>query len=439
MNRSLPSSKKISHSTVFLIILILSAILYFVFYFGGLVAVPFHPDEATQIFMSSDVDMMLKDFKQVFWQIEKSGDLHQRYRELDAPLTRYLIGVGRFITRAPALASDWDWAKSWAYNQASGALPSASLLLISRFSVSFLSLITLGLFYDLVRRMTNPLQALLAAILLAMNPLFLLHTRRAMAESALLMTIVLSIWVINRYREINWKTGLCLGLAFCAKQTGVILLLIPLLGTLLNFLKKGTLKTTLEKSFYTFGAFLGILILLNPFIWKDPVHSIPDAIRLRQQLLQQQQSFILEVSPEKSLSTLPNKIAGMIGSIYFQSPAVADVANYVEDNRSSEIAYFSNPLNNLGRDLLGPLLSLVLTLIGFILNILHARKNRSLRLFIFAAISFVISIPLLVQLPFQRYYLPVIIFNAFWISSALYFPIFQISKKFFPILNPSSN
>ena len=105
-------------------------------YLAGLAGVPFHPDESTQLFMSSDLNTLFSRPADLFWSTANEQDARQIYRELDAPLARYLIGVGRTIASLPALPVDWDWSKSWEENQTAGALPDARLLLVGRLSVA---------------------------------------------------------------------------------------------------------------------------------------------------------------------------------------------------------------------------------------------------------------------------------------------------------------
>ena len=152
-----------------------------IFYLGGVQSVPFHPDESTAIFMSSDFETFFSKPSSLFWNPNNEQDLRQHYRELDAPLTRYLIGFGRWVTGQPATTNDWNWSASWDSNQQSGALPDPRLLLIARLSVAILFPFDLLLIFDAVRSMGNQLTAWASVILFVLNALILLHTRRAMA------------------------------------------------------------------------------------------------------------------------------------------------------------------------------------------------------------------------------------------------------------------
>ena len=83
-----------------------------VFYFWGLSKVPFHPDESTQLYMSADYEQITTKPFAMAWEENDSASSFTRYRLLDAPLTRYLLGFGRTLFSLPALPSDWDWSAS---------------------------------------------------------------------------------------------------------------------------------------------------------------------------------------------------------------------------------------------------------------------------------------------------------------------------------------
>ena len=78
------------------------------FYIWGINLVPFHPDERTYLFMSSDFDQLIHDPFSMAWKPDNESDQRQRYRELDAPLTRYMLGLGRSLFSIPAPKVDWD-------------------------------------------------------------------------------------------------------------------------------------------------------------------------------------------------------------------------------------------------------------------------------------------------------------------------------------------
>ena len=62
-----------------------------VFHLAGASEVPFHPDEATYLYMSSDVDALLTRPASLAWTPASPDDPKLTYRLLSAPLTRDVL------------------------------------------------------------------------------------------------------------------------------------------------------------------------------------------------------------------------------------------------------------------------------------------------------------------------------------------------------------
>src|SRR4030042_2806256 len=98
----------------------------------NLAAVPFHPDEATWIFMSRDLGLLAREGPgAVCWQPGAATDPVALERARTAPLPRHILGLERLAGILPAGAGpvDWDWTTTWAGNAERGAGPSAAGLL----------------------------------------------------------------------------------------------------------------------------------------------------------------------------------------------------------------------------------------------------------------------------------------------------------------------
>lgn len=406
---------------------------YAIFYLSGLKDVPFHPDESTQIFMSSDVDIALSSFSDLFWSPEKAGDLRQHYREIDAPLTRYLIGFSRLLTHSTAIPVDWDWAKTWGDNRSAGALPTSDLLWLARLGNALFFLAGLILFFRTLQSIFNPYLALMACLIFALNPLILLHTRRAMAEPLLISLSILAIWVLLFQRDKVWLMGITVALAVNAKQTALALCLPVLFLILLpaGQQKKWSLFLTHGSQFLL--SFLFIWFLLNPFTWSDPVHSIQDALIERQELVSQQTGMITSASPEKAIGSIPEKSAAMLGAVFFSQPMVADVSNYIHQTQKSETVYFSSPIHNLNVWPFISLLNFLLTISGlvfFLVNFIHKRiPLQKAALIMFSLTGYVIFIFFFINFPFQRYYLPLILFSSLFSAYAVFMPLNRFINK----------
>lgn len=407
-------------------LLIISAIVILtILYLLGVANVPFHPDESTYLFMSNDFDALLTHPAQLFWQPGNENDLRQHYRELDPPLPRYVIGIGRHIAGLPALSVDWDWSKTWEENQAAGALPSFDLLLTGRLSVAVFFPLTLFLIYSIGKSLGGQLTAWLAFLLFASNALILLHTRRAMGESLLIFTIALTLWSMLRFRKRPWLVAIPIALAFCAKPTsaplimlGIISIAWPIPGIIRS--KRIILR---DLALYLL-IFASIAFLLNPFLWSDPIHAALGALVNRQVLMERQASELQAVRPDQVLDTIPNKIIGMVAQLFLTEPATSDIGNYVNQTRPTEIAYFSNPLNHLFRNLIAGSFFWILSLVGFLFAILKAWRStgnsqRIIGLILLGTIFQFIFLIAVLHISWQRYYLPMVPYVCLWIAFSI--------------------
>jgi hypothetical protein len=405
--------KRLSPSWILAIVTLLVSIIYWI----GVAAVPFHPDEATQIFMSSDLEIFFRQPSDTFWQPQPLDGLRQHYRLVDAPLTRWLIGFGRMVSGQPALAVDWAWNKSWEENQAAGALPDPGLLLVSRFSVAWLFPITLFMMFRIGDKLGGARLGWIAFILLDINALVLLHTRRAMAESALLFAAVFFLWALLYWRKHPWLIAIPLALA--SKQSTALLALVGLAAIFLPEDPLRRFRTRLLHAAAYAGIFLILLLLLNPYLWNRPFEAAWSAWDARQQLVEIQVKSLREVIPHLVPDTLPKTFLGLMVNLYLTEPAVGDVGNYTAYTEQAAFAYFSNPLHNLLRDTTGAGLLFALTIVGFLLAIRDMLKlslpaRGDLVLLIMANLLQFISVMFFVPLAFQRYVIPLVPFACLW-------------------------
>lgn len=413
IDHSLIQKNKPASLTVFLWVV---AIISF-FYIQGVSAVPFHPDESTRIYTSGDAELFWQQPSALFWREEKVGNDRQVYRELDAPLTNNFIALGRWVTNQPPLTKDWDWSKTWQYNQQAGALPSPSLLLTSRMAIAALFPFSIVLLFLTAYRIANEFTAWTSALLLASNALVLLQTRRAMAEGLLLFTTILTLWALVRVGKKRWMISIPAVLSFCAKQTLAPLMLIGLGASFWpvedRFLKSK--KNSLIQSALYGASMVAILIALHPFVWNQPVRAISAAIQARQALAAAQTAD----RPEQVLNTPGRKLVAMIGCLYLTSPALVEAGNYLAETRSADQAYLDNPLHSIGRSILGGTIFLIFNVFGISSGVLRAinekdAARRRLVLLLAATLLQTLALYWLIPLPWQRYYLPLVPYACLW-------------------------
>jgi 4-amino-4-deoxy-L-arabinose transferase-like glycosyltransferase len=398
------------------------------FYYVTAATVPFHPDEATQIFMSADMNQLWNNPEAVFYSANPTEPLRQHYRLVDAPLTRYFVGFSLAVFGEPLLPTDWDWSKTWEENSAAGALHSQSQLIAARFFPYLAFPLMLYLAYLFGRHTLSNWVSLVLVILVGINSLVLLHTRRAMAESFLLLGCFLLLFLLTRPKISPWLLGLAAAFTINAKQTAISF--IPVI--IVVFLAQT--NTSWKQRLSELTKFVFILLvttyLLNPIIWKEPITAIQAGIRERSTLISNQVTAFSELMPDRVLNDPIKKFAGLIGNLYFTRPAIQDVGNYTQSLAQYSDRYLSNPINSLTRSPVAAMLLLALSLLGAGFAALTLRTKQLTPPFIvlMACVSQVAAILIGLQLPFQRYMIPIVPYVA-WFAAYSIETIHKVVKQ----------
>ena len=63
------------------------------FMLWGARLVPFHPDESTYLYMSSDFEVLFEKPASLAWNSAQENNPRQLYRLLNPPLTHYVLGM----------------------------------------------------------------------------------------------------------------------------------------------------------------------------------------------------------------------------------------------------------------------------------------------------------------------------------------------------------
>ncbi len=337
---------------------------YTAFLLWGLPYIPFHPDESTQLYMSSDFEALFTQPASLFWKPENRQDPRQIYRELDAPITKYLLGFGRSLRRLPAPPVDWDWSLSWDQNLAAGAYPSPTLINTARLTITLLLPITTILIYAIGVQIRGRLMGIIAAALFALNPVVLLHGRRAMAEGALLLGVTLVTWSLSKARRYPWLAGLALALAFNAKQSTLFLFPVGMIATIWAPGVKRPHRTPILKNILTFTTvFVIVTLFLNPLYWRHPIQAARSALTARAQLMQAQATGTTEIAPEKAMTSFPQRVLVLFLNLYLSPPEYGLVANLAPTQPQLD-TYLAMPGHNLFRGIFWGTILFIFTLYG---------------------------------------------------------------------------
>jgi 4-amino-4-deoxy-L-arabinose transferase-like glycosyltransferase len=420
-----------SHWLFTLLLILLST-----FFFLGVAKVPFHPDESTYIFMSADFERILTNPLSMTWEGGKPITDIYRYRMIDAPLTRYLLGIGRFMAGLPALSKDWDWSTTWEVNKRLGALPNKTLLLIERFTIASLFPLCLFLLYLIGLKLDGRLLGITTILIFSLHPLILLHTRRAMAEGMLIFGLILTLYAFTIANKKALFTGIAVALAINAKHSAIILIPIGLLAVI--WFPKYNPRKPSNRLINISGYLLGLIListLLNPIIWRTHITTAREAITQRQILINRQVADISSISPTQVLESPSERAAVLLVQLFIAPPIFSEVGNYRLQTSLAEKIYLDTPGNNLWRNSISAGIMLGLTLLGMFNSIQISLKGDSIRrrIIILFLLSFLVmlgGIILMIPLAWQRYSLPMIPIVSIFTSMGVVWGINTSSRIF---------
>ncbi len=409
---------KLTNASVEVIIFLLLGIFAIV----GVSTIPFHPDEASWLYMSKDFESYIKNPLSLMWDESQVGEVDQYKRMIDPPLAKYVIGLGRSIVGIPPIRSDWNWELSWADKKYAGALPNQYQLSISRLTNTWIFIPSTVLIYIAGKILESRLAGVVAALFFGTNSLLLLHNRHIMAEIVLTLCIIISIIAVFYGSEYPWFTGLAVAVALNSKQSALPFVGIGLISILWIPTQNLNIKRVLINLAMYSITIVGMSYILNPLWWSDPIR-IPIASWFARVNFKDNQIATLQAfAPNQVLDTPIKRLVSFIANLYILPVAFFEAANYINETEISQIRHLSFPGHNILRGFVGGKITLLLSPFGVIIgsirsihtsDLFHRRRFTLLLLATFIqAIAILIAIPI----PYQRYVLPMIPFIALWIG-----------------------
>ena len=415
----------------------------------NLASVPFHPDEATWIFMSRDLVLMARQGPgAVCWQPGAAADRVALERARTAPLPRHILGLERLagILPAGAVPVDWDWTTTWAVNAERGAVPSASVLLAARLPMALLTSFAALLVFLVTRRLGGTVAGWAAALLFIFNPLILLHGRRAMSEAALVFGVCLAVWLMMRLPRSGLIQGAGVALAVLAKHSGIVIAPAALLSVLWPVAQAGERAVApargrvhayfgrvLRTSALMALGFVVVFGLLSPSLWCHPLSALDAMLRGRTSLVDAQVEALRSAGAAFVLTTPAERIVALIDRVFVASPVFWEIPNYAVETAASEAAYMRGLMANLLRGPVWGSVMLALALLGAAIGALlifrrvskaepiapRAASRRDLALVLVWTLGTVLGLLALVPFAWQRYYLPLVAALCVWQGYAL--------------------
>ncbi len=208
------------------------------------------------------------------------------------PVTRYMIALGRIAGgyNVADLNLPWDFHVPDSQNFMTGAMPSSGLLWASRAAMALLAVISGAILYLLVRHCAGALAGYSFVAMYAGSAYMLTHLRRAMSEAPLLFFTTLALLCAARAlmvaprhlgRAVAWLLlmGVCAGLAGAAKLNGLALGLAAVVLCLVAAFRhrKPNVKRwriAFLATFFVLVITVGVFILVNPFLYSQPLRRI---------------------------------------------------------------------------------------------------------------------------------------------------------------------
>ncbi len=390
-------------------------------YFTTAPLVPFHPDESTYLYTSQDLHAWLDGEPANLSYTPATAETRRvYYRLVDPPFAKLMIGLGLALGNANPPLTDWRWNIDWESNLAAGSLPDSGALLAGRLAVQVWFPLTLLWVYWIGHKFGGVPTGFLAVLFFGLNALTLLHTRRAMSEGILIFFSALTLTLmLHKPRQFIFAAAAA-ALAMNTKVTGAASAGLALFATCFPVIRI-SIRQRAIRLIATGAVILAVTTLLNPVHWNDPRQSLPAAFKARSVLMSDQKASLNAANPEKVLTTLLKRAASLAGNQFFQPPALSDISNYDAELGASFEGYRALPIHRFSQgNLIGTLRLLTATLgiVLFFRALLRSRNYPHL-LFLTGWLLTLLAGLFGSTLPFQRYALPLILYEAVFSATAL--------------------
>ncbi len=397
------------------------------FVLAGVASVPFHGDEAMQIYMSRDFEAAFVDgdFAALTQGPPYFTDDDNQLRILNGTVHRYLVGAARNllgIGRDQLMPRPgWDWGLDYDFNVETGHMPSEPLLLAGRYTSALLLALSVPVMFGIGWQVGGRPTAYLAAGLFALHPVILLNGRRAVQEGAMLFFGLLSVLtgVVlagRRAREASswylWPALIasCI-MALVSKHSA-----LPFVAGALGWVfVAGCVRFKPRRMLALVAALVGTIVVvgigfvaLSPALWDDPPARISDLLRIRQELIDSQ-VVLFSDGP----MPVQDRIAGVFTNPFLRPPQFFEApvwAEYQPITQQIE-AYMASPLAGYSSGgIVGLVFSVVMIFgaVGLYLPRLRPRPDWGPTLGLSVWTGITILTLLVSPLDWQRYALPLL-------------------------------
>ncbi|ABM79320.1 ArnT family glycosyltransferase [Prochlorococcus marinus] len=194
-------------------------------------------------------------------QIAGTGDLNPHWFGHPATLLNYML-AGLFQAFA-FISGTIDIRHLY-------TLEPESLFLIGRLVSRFAAIFSAVLCFEVASKIMNLRWASVSAILLSLNPLFVIHAHRARADhvltSALLIATLLLINILENKQKGAWRLAAFAGIALTFKYSAASILLSLIIAL---FYSKGSSRPFLIRLNFIIVVFIAAIFLSSPYLFLD--------------------------------------------------------------------------------------------------------------------------------------------------------------------------
>lgn len=388
-----------------------------VYILAGTASVPFHGDESTGLYMSRDYsDQFLRGDASGLTYAPDRDPAAQDLRLINGSIARYTIGLSWHLAgfQPDQINDQWDWGGDWNYNQTSGRIPAAELLLAGRIPSTLLLIGSMVGLFALAGWSGGRLPAYAASLLYTLNPAVLLNGRRAMMEGGMLCFQVLMLLAaaLLLRRSTWWSAllfGLSAGLALAAKHTNLFALAaVGLACALYPWLARlaGPAKVRVFGLLALSAVLAGLVFYaLNPVWWGQNPAAMSSIIwQKRTDLLTMQAGWEAGYHSDRLAQTAGLFEFGLVNPLQPHEDERFDV--WIGDQIAAYDASLWDGLN-LGGTTIGGMLMGLLCLVGMVALYRATASRLWLALPLgFWALTLLLTTWWLTPLAWGRYYLP---------------------------------
>jgi hypothetical protein len=235
--------------------------------------------------------------------------------------------------------------------------------------------------------------------------------------------VAFALWSLQKADQRPLIAGVAAALALASKYSAGTIVIVALLAAIWSPSRAASFRASLRNGIQFAAAFSVITLVLQPLLWKHPVESISVVWNSRVGFVQTQIETTRAVAPGQVLDTPEKRLTNLMGQLFFFDLAFYEAGNYASHTIAQEARYISITGHNLFRGIIWGSLFFALVLFGGVLSSVQYKKyslaDQRLVILLFAATTVqLVALLVVIPLPTQRYFLPLLPYLSVWAALA---------------------